>query len=89
MPTASLSVLLKEHDIGVGVVTANKMLAKAGIIQEMTRPSSKGASHKFWSVTSAGMKFGKNVTSPSNPKETQSHWYRPMFKELVRNCMVA
>lgn len=73
----------------MGVVTANKMLAKAGIIQEMTLPSSKGASHKFWSVTSAGMKFGKNVTSPSNPKETQPHWYRPMFKELVRNCMVA
>jgi hypothetical protein len=89
MPTASLTVLLGEHDIGVSAVTANKMLARAGILEEMTRPSSKGAVKKFWSVTDAGQKYGKNVTSPSNPKETQPHWYRDTFRELVRLHMVA
>ena len=89
MPTASLTVLLCEHDIGVSAVTANKMLARAGMLDEMTRPSSKGAIKKFWSVTEAGQKYGKNVTSPSNPKETQPHWYRDTFNELVRLHLVA
>lgn len=89
MPTASLTVLLNEHDIGVSAVTANKMLARAGMLEEMTRPSSKGTVKKFWSVTEAGQKYGKNVTSPSNQKETQPHWYRDTFKELVRLHLVA
>lgn len=89
MPTASLTVLLNEHDIGVSAVTANKMLARSGMLEEMTRPSSKGAIKRFWSVTEAGQKYGKNVTSPSNPKETQPHWYRDTFKELVRLHLVA
>ena len=89
MPTASLTVLLNEHDIGVSAVTANKMLARAGMLEEMTRPSSKGTVKKFWSVTEAGQKYGKNVTSPSNQKETQPHWYRDTFKELVRLHTVA
>ena len=89
MPTASLTTLLDEFDIGVSAVTANKMLANAGMLEAIERPSSKGVSKRFWSVTDAGLKYGKNVVSPSNPKETQPHWYRPMFKELVRNCMVA
>ena len=89
MPTASLTVLLGEHDIGVSAVTANKMLARSGMLEEMTMPSSKGAIKRFWSVTEAGQKYGKNVTSPSNPKETQPHWYRDTFKELVRLHLVA
>lgn len=88
MPTASLTVLLAEHDIGMTARTANKMMEKAGILVEMTRPSSRGTSHKFWSVTDAGLKYGKNVVSPSNPKETQPHWYKATFKELVRTHMV-
>ena len=89
LPTASLTALLDEFDIGVTARTANRMLAKAGIIQEMTRPSSRGTSHKFWSVTDMGLKYGKNMVSASNPKETQPHWYRDKFKELVRTHMVA
>lgn len=89
VPTASLTELLKEHDIGVSAVTANKMLAKAGLIEEMTRPSTSGKVKRFWSVTFKGADWGKNVTSPSNPKETQPHWYRDTFTELVRLYMVA
>ena len=89
MPTASLTTLLDEFDIGVSAVTANKMLANAGMLEAIERPSSKGVSKRFWSVTDAGLKYGKNVVSPSNPKETQPHWYKSTFKELVRTHMVA
>lgn len=89
MPTASLTTLLDEFDIGVSAVTANKMLANAGMLEAIERPSSKGVSKRFWSVTDAGLKYGKNVVSPSNPKETQPHWYKATFKELVRTHMVA
>ena len=89
MPTASLTALMKDHGIKMGTAMANNMLARSGMLEEVTRPSSRGMVKKFWSVTEKGLKYGKNVTSPSNPKETQPHWYRPMFKELVRNCMVA
>ena len=89
MPTASLTVLLAEHEVGMTARTANKMLEKAGILVELTRPSSRGTSHKYWSLTDAGLKYGKNVVNPSNPKETQPHWYRATFKELVRTHMVA
>ena len=89
MPTASLTVLLNEHDIGMTARAANKILEKAGILVELTRPSSRGTSHKYWSLTDAGLMFGKNVVSPSNPKETQPHWYRQCFKTLVDTYLLA
>lgn len=89
MPTASLTVLLKDNGITMSAATVNRMLANIGMLEEMTRPSSKGTVKKFWSVTEAGKKYGKNVTSPSNPKETQPHWYKATFKELVHTHMVA
>ena len=87
MPTASLTDLLREHEIDMAAVTANKLLAQAGIIEQLTRPSSKGAAKKFWSVTEKGSIFGKNVTSPNNPKETQPHWYRHSFGDLAHEHM--
>ena len=89
VPTASITELLKEHDIGVSAVTANKMLAKAGLIEEMTRPSTSGKVKRFWSVTEKGDGWGKNVTSPNNPRETQPHWYRQCFKTLADTYLVA
>lgn len=88
MPTASLTALMKDHGIKMSTAMANKMLARAGLLEEVTRPSSRGMVKKFWSVTEKGLKYGKNVTSPSNPKETQPHWYKALFKELVRTHMV-
>lgn len=88
MPTASLTDLLREHEIDMAAVTANKLLAQAGIIEQLTRPSSKGAAKKFWSVTEKGSIFGKNVTSPNNPKETQPHWYRQCAKTLIETYLL-
>lgn len=83
-PTASLSELLREHGAAMSAVKANKLLAEAGFIEQMTRPSSRGVMVKFWSVTEAGARFGKNVTTPSSPKETQPHWFSARFPELLK-----
>lgn len=88
MPTASLTEVLREYEIDMAAVTANKLLAQAGIIEQLTRPSSKGAMKKFWSVTEKGSIFGKNVTSPNNPKETQPHWYRQCSKALIETYLL-
>lgn len=87
MPTASLTALLAEFEIGIIAPMANKMLARAGMLEEVTRPSSRGMVKKFWSVTEKGLKYGKNVTSAANPKETQPHWYKHSFDELIHSHM--
>ena len=30
-----------------------------------------------------GLRFGKNLTSPQSPRETQPHWYVERFAELA------
>lgn len=69
----------------VEVSVGNKALQQLGYLEQRTRPSSCGTEErKFWAVSKAGLKFGKNVTSPANPKEVQPHWYERTGAELVR-----
>ena len=82
-PTASLTELLTQHNTGKSALAVNTLLAGAGLIEQMTRPTSRGAEAKFWSITSLGARWGKNVTSPSSPKETQPHWYISTFTDLL------
>ena len=84
MPTASLTELLKANGIAYNARTVNRMLIENGLLEELTRPSSKGGEKRFLSVTRKGAMYGKNVTSPSNAKETQPHWYRDNFSALCR-----
>ncbi len=80
--TDSLSALMKAHDIKGSAATMNVRLALAGYLERKTREGKSG-SKEFWSVTEAGQKYGKNLTSPQNPRETQPHWYRAKFLELM------
>lgn len=83
--TAALSTLLKKHGSSMSAVKGNKTLQQLGYLEQRTRPSSCGTEErKFWAVSKAGLKFGKNVTSPANPKEVQPHWYERTGAELVR-----
>lgn len=83
--TAALSTLLKKHGSSMSAVKGNKALQQLGYLEQRTRPSSCGTEErKFWAVSKAGLKFGKNVTSPANPKEVQPHWYERTGAELVR-----
>lgn len=79
----SLTELLRDNGVNLSAVKANVILNELGILQQLERKSSKGSVKKFWSITDLGAKFGKNETSPQNPRETQPLWYRAMFPELL------
>ena len=83
-PTASLTVLLKQHASGMSASSVNILLQRMGLLEQQTRQSTKGEIKRYWSITADGLKWGKNVTSPTNPRETQPHWYKNTFGELLR-----
>ncbi|CAB3861309.1 ORF6N domain-containing protein [Achromobacter denitrificans] len=86
MPTASLTALLKEHGITTNVAAYNVLLRDAGMLEERNR-SSRSTPTKtkhFWAITEKGLAYGKNLTNPASPRETQPHWYVDRFAELRR-----
>lgn len=85
-PTKSAGELLKDFGVGMSTQAFNKLLLQNGLLQERERPSSKGVK-KFKVCTVP--EYGKNLTSPSNPRETQPHWYVSKFSELLDMVMPA
>ena len=83
MDTASLTHLLREHGLSHSAAAVNQMLHDAGILESRTRKSTKGALKHFWCLTDAGQYYGKNVVSPQSPRETQPHYYRDRFIDLL------
>jgi len=81
-PTKSLAELLKDFGVGISAQAFNKLLMQRGMLKEQERQSSRGAGVKKFKVCTA-LDFGKNLTSPSNPRETQPHWYVSKFAELL------
>lgn len=91
-PTGKESDGSKSHaaikDICQGImsaVKANKALLKAGLLEQLERPSTSAPNgiKTYKSVTAKGLKYGLNVTSPNNPRETQPHWYLETADELI------
>lgn len=80
-PTKSLTEILK--GTGISAKAANPILAQAGIVEQKERPASKGGVKKFWSLTAKGMLYGKNMTSPSNPRETQPHFFESASSVII------
>lgn len=83
MPTKSATALLKDLGLGGSVVDFNKRLQAAGYLKVVTRKNSKQETVTFWSITDKGLAYGKNLTSPQSPRETQPHWYVDRFLELA------
>ena len=85
-PTQSLSALLKANGIRLTANQVYHQLAKLGIVEQKTRRSRSGVNgiKKFWSLTAKGCMFGKNITSPANPRETQPHFFESRAPELFR-----
>lgn len=88
-PTASLTALLKQHGSSRSAASVNMLLQHMGLLEQQTRKSTKGEIKRYWSITADGLKWGKNVTSPTNPRETQPHWYKNTFGELLRLALRA
>lgn len=82
-PTASLRQLLTEHGIKLSSQKAYARLAEQGIVEQKTRSSTLGEKH-YWCFTAAGLVYGKNLTSPGNPRATQQHFYVGYFANLVK-----
>lgn len=83
MPTKALTALLKDNGIRMSPASFNKALQQAGLIKVMQRKNSKQETVTFWAITDKGLRFGKNLTSPQSPRETQPHWYVERFAELA------
>ncbi|HEW97090.1 MAG: hypothetical protein DRR16_23220 [Candidatus Parabeggiatoa sp. nov. 3] len=85
--TKALTVLLKEHAYDLSARRVNEALLELGLLEVKTRPSTKteGKIKKFKSLIEAGFRFGKNLISPQNPKETQPHFFdnAELFDELM------
>ncbi|MCS4284438.1 phage regulator Rha-like protein [Pseudomonas sp. BIGb0278] len=83
LPTKALTALLKDNGIRMSPASFNKSLQQAGLIKVMQRKNSKQETVTFWAITDKGLCFGKNLTSPQSPRETQPHWYVERFAELA------
>lgn len=85
-PTFAISALLKQHGIHMTANQAYHQLAKLGIVEQKRRESRSGVNgiKKFWSVTPKGGSYGKNITSPANPRETQPHFFEFRFPDLLK-----
>lgn len=83
MPTKSATALLKDHGIRVSPAAFNRALESKGLLKQLQRKNSKQKMVPFWSVTEKGMTYGKNLTNPQSPRETQPHWYVDRFLELA------
>ena len=81
--TASMTELLKKFGFPYSAQAMNKKLIAAGILSEKTRKSSHGEK-KFFVITENGERFGKNLVSPQNPRETQPHWFEETFAEMIK-----
>lgn len=82
MVTASATTLLKKHNVPMSPAKFNELLADAGLLNRCQR-SSRGTFKHFWAVTPQGERYGKNITSPVNARETQPHWFVDCFADLL------
>lgn len=84
--TQSLSAILKQNNIKMTASQVYHQLVKLGIVEQRTRQSRSGINgvKRFWSLTAKGCMFGKNITSPANPRETQPHFFDSKAADLLR-----
>jgi hypothetical protein len=82
--TRALGDLLKENGSPYSARSMNPILCRMGYLEKLTRRSKGKDWKEFWSITEAGLGYGKNETSTASPNETQPRWYVDKFPELLR-----
>jgi prophage antirepressor-like protein len=80
----SLTTLLKSHGSTLSAKAVNPILIDMGLLEERERPSAGGTVKRFKCLTDEGLKFGRNETSPQNPREVQPLYYEREFPALLR-----
>ncbi|CRL46246.1 KilA-N domain protein [Sodalis glossinidius str. 'morsitans'] len=83
--THSLTELLPLHGKPYTAQSGFKRLQLLGLVERKSRPSTKHPDREkmFWSLTEKGLQFGKNLTDPANPRQTQLHFYDSQFPRLL------
>lgn len=84
MPTKAITALIKDHAIATTARAFNLALEAHGFLKVLQRKNSRQEMVDFWSITDKGLCYGKNLTSPQSPRETQPHWYVDRFLELAK-----
>lgn len=80
----SATTLLKEHSINMTANKFNLLMIDKGYLENQTRPSRSKGEVTFKSLTGKGLRFGENLVSPKNPRETQPQYYVSKFGELLK-----
>lgn len=82
---AALTVLLKEHNVEMSAVRANKIMLQLGLMEEAERPSStkEGVMKKYKVLVNRGLEFGVNQENPQSPGQTSPYYHRESFPELA------
>lgn len=83
--TYAATNLLKMHGVSLSTKKFYDVLVERGLMENKTRPSSssKKGFKTFRSLTELGLKYGKNILSDHNERETAPHFYESKFKELL------
>jgi len=80
----SLTKLLKQHNVPISAVKANKLLLSIGFMEEATRESSTrpGVTKKYKVLVGKGLDYGVNEENPQSPDQTSPYYYKDSFAEL-------
>lgn len=82
----SLTKLLKEHEVSLSAVKANKLMLSIGLLEEATRESSTrpGVIKKYKVLSEKGLDFGVNEENPQSPDQTSPYYYKDSFVQLAK-----
>lgn len=76
--------LLNRNGCELSTVKFNKLLLENGYLEEKERKSTTKGTKKYKVLTDKGLKYGVNLISDKNQKETQPYYYADVFMELYR-----
>lgn len=87
----AITKLLKEHEVGLSAVKANKLMLKIGLLVEATRESSTrpGVIKKYKVLSEKGLDYGVNEENPQSPDQTSPYYYKDSFPELAKILLEA
>lgn len=78
----SATKLLKRNNCGIKTAKFNQLLISAGYMELRERTTSKGGIKEYKALTDKGLKYGVNLISNKNQKESQPYYYSDTFMEL-------
>lgn len=85
MKTDSMTKLLKQKNVEISTVKANKILVALELLEDKERPSSKypDKMKKFKVLTPKGLAYGENKENDNSPGQSSPYYYVEKFDELL------